>query len=54
MKNEVLCKFLGHNIVVVHQAIEELGIEATFWPAPSGFVKKLNNPGVRRSGDPRL
>jgi transposase len=33
MKNEVLCKFLCHNIVVVHQAIEELGIAANFWPA---------------------
>ena len=28
MKNEVLLKFLCHNIVVVHQAIIELGIEA--------------------------
>jgi hypothetical protein len=33
MKNEVLCKSLGHNIVVVHQAIEELGIAANFCPA---------------------
>jgi transposase len=32
MKNEVLLKFLCHNIVVVHQAIIELGIEAEFWP----------------------
>jgi transposase len=32
MKNEVLCKFLCHNIVVVHQAIVELGIEGEFWP----------------------
>jgi transposase len=32
MKNEVLLKFLCHNIVVVHQAIVELGIEAEFWP----------------------
>lgn len=32
MKNEVLCKFLCHNIVVVHQAIIELGIEGEFWP----------------------
>jgi transposase/predicted nucleic acid-binding Zn finger protein len=31
MKNEVLAKFLCHNIVVVHQAIAELGIEAKFW-----------------------
>jgi transposase len=33
MKNEVLCKFLCHNVVVVHQAIIELGIEGAFWPA---------------------
>ena len=32
MKNEVLCKFLCHNIDVVHQAIIELGIDGTFWP----------------------
>ncbi len=31
MKNEVLCKLLCHNIVVVHQSQIELGIEATFW-----------------------
>jgi transposase len=37
MKNEVLCKFLCHNIVVVHQSHIELGIEPVFWgdkPAP--------------------
>lgn len=33
MKNEVLCKFLCHNIVVVHQAMIELGIDGEFWPA---------------------
>lgn len=32
MKDEVLLKILCHNIVVVHSAIIELGIEATFWP----------------------
>jgi transposase len=31
MKNEVLCKFLCHNIVVIHQSILELGIEGEFW-----------------------
>jgi transposase/predicted nucleic acid-binding Zn finger protein len=31
MKNEVLAKFLCHNIVVVHQAVAELGIEPAFW-----------------------
>jgi transposase len=32
MKHEVLLKLLCHNIVVVHQATIELGIEGTFWP----------------------
>jgi hypothetical protein len=31
MKNEALCKFLCHNIVVVHQSHSELGIEPVFW-----------------------
>ena len=31
MKNEVLCKFLCHNICCVIQAQCELGIEAVFW-----------------------
>ena len=31
MKNEVLLKFLCHNVVVVHQSQVELGIEPTFW-----------------------
>ncbi|HEY1379443.1 MAG TPA: transposase [Gemmataceae bacterium] len=32
MKNEVLLKLLCHNVVVVHQATIELGIDGTFWP----------------------
>jgi len=32
MKNEVLCKFLCHNLCVVIQSQCELGIEAPFWP----------------------
>lgn len=35
MKNEVLLKFLCHNVVVIHQAIIELGIDGTFWPGPN-------------------
>jgi transposase len=31
MKNEVLCKFLCHNICVVHQSHIELGIVPVFW-----------------------
>jgi transposase len=36
MKNEVLCKFLAHNICCVIQSQLELGIEAVFWPADHG------------------
>lgn len=42
MKNEVLCKFLCHNICVVIQSQCELGIEAIFWPQTS----KLENSDV--------
>lgn len=31
MRNEVLCKFLCHNLCVVHQSHVELGIEPVFW-----------------------
>jgi hypothetical protein len=31
LKNEVLLKLLCHNVVVVHQAVAELGIEPVFW-----------------------
>ena len=31
MKNEVLCKFICHNICCVIQSQCELGIDATFW-----------------------
>jgi hypothetical protein len=31
MKNKVLCKFLCHNICVVHQSHIELGIAPVFW-----------------------
>src|SRR5205807_9611752 len=42
MKNEVLCKFLCHNIVVVHQSHLELGIEPVFW----GKDKPVEAPAV--------
>jgi len=41
MRNEVLCKFLCHNICVVHQSHIELGISPLFWQ---------NQPN-RRSGE---
>ena len=31
MKNEVLCKVLAHNLVVLIHEIHELGIEPVFW-----------------------
>ena len=47
MKNEVLLKFLCHNLVVVHQAIMELGIAATFWPInTNGSAAAIKFPGV--------
>jgi len=48
MKKEVLCKFLCHNIVVVHQSQVELGIEPVFWqdePAEWSDVLPLIRPG---------
>ena len=40
MKNEVLCKFLCHNIVVVNQRTQsELGIEPVFWHDKSASVR---------------
>lgn len=38
MVNEVLCKFLCHNLCVLNQEQCELGIEAEFWQA--------DNPGL--------
>jgi transposase len=40
MKNEVLCKFLCHNVCVVHQSHVELGIEPVFWKN-----EKADQPG---------
>lgn len=45
MKNEVLLKFLCHNIVVVHQSQVELGIEPVFWPNQPKPVLSLIAPG---------
>ena len=36
MKNEVLCKFLCHNICCLIQSQCELGIEPTFWQDGAG------------------
>ena len=47
MKNETLLKLLCHNVVVVHQAIIELGIEGTFWPEKPGERREVL-PMVRR------
>ena len=52
MKNEVLCKFLLHNVCVVHQSHVELGIEPVFWqnkpedePVQEPDVLPLVRPG---------
>jgi transposase len=42
MKNEVLCKFLCHNLCVVHQSHIELGIEPIFW----GHEKAVDAPAT--------
>src|SRR5581483_10824873 len=47
MTNEVLCKFLCHNICVVHQSQVELGIEAIFWPEDKSEEKAVVLPMVR-------
>jgi transposase len=43
MKNEVLCKFLCHNICVVHQSHIDLGIVTAFWGDES--VPPFTRPG---------
>jgi len=46
MRNEVLCKFLCHNICCVIQAQCELGIEAVFWPAKEEEEASDDAPAV--------
>jgi hypothetical protein len=41
MKNEVLAKFLCHNICVVIQSQCELGIEPVFWPDENATQQTL-------------
>jgi len=51
MTNEVLCKLLCHNIVVVHQSQVELGIEPVFWgEQPAADAGPAILPMVRRPG----
>ncbi len=49
MKNEVLCKFLCHNICCLIQSQYELGTEPVFWkdeaPAGSADVLPMVRPG---------
>jgi transposase len=44
MKNEVLCKFLCHNICVVHQSHIELGIAPVFWGEQQALPKSEEDP----------
>lgn len=46
MKNEVLCKFLSHNICCVIQSQCELGIEAVFWGDESPMDDGQEAPAV--------
>lgn len=39
--NEVYCKFIAHNIVVLVHAIYELGLEPEFWTAQDGSDKEV-------------
>jgi transposase len=50
MKNEVLCKLLCHNIVVVHQSQIELGIEPIFWGEQPAGTGPAVLPMIRRPG----
>jgi transposase len=49
MKNEVLCKFLCHNLCVVHQSHVELGIEPVFWGAEKPIDAPATLPFVKLS-----
>jgi len=42
MKNEVMCKILCHNLVVLIHEIHELGIEPEFWPPKSNNSSKIH------------
>jgi transposase len=44
MKNEVLCKFLCHNICCLISAMYELGIDPTFW-AEKPVAQQVNQQG---------
>jgi transposase len=52
MKNEVLCKFLCHNICVIHQSHIELGIAPEFWAdrQTSGTNAARATPPFTQSG----
>lgn len=52
MKNEVLCKFLCHNICVIHQSHIELGIAPLFWGAqPTPQPSSAQPDGLRMKPD---
>jgi hypothetical protein len=41
MRNEVLCKFLCHNLTCLIQEQETLGISPVFWPNETADGPKL-------------
>lgn len=44
MKNEVLCKFLAHNICCLIMSQLELGIEVKFWGEKAGAAVAAESP----------
>jgi hypothetical protein len=49
MKNEVLCKFLCHNICVLIQSQLELGIAPVFWASETETKDAIVLPMTARS-----
>jgi transposase len=47
MTNEVLCKFLCHNLCVIHQSQTELGIEPVFWQDERATTAPVTLPFTR-------
>jgi transposase len=53
MKNEVLCKFLCHNICVVNKSHIDLGITAAFWPDELAETFAATPPPCPSETEPR-
>ena len=54
MTNEVLCKFLCHNLCAIHRSHLELGIAPVFWgdrPAQATAAAAAETPSGRAAGE---